>query len=77
MYITKKDTTIKLMGLEISIPAGSEVSPVKGGNGTYYVLCDTGMILRQYPYSILKYHLKYHYIYVPNEIVDECKNLTA
>jgi hypothetical protein len=80
MYKTKIDTTVKFSGLDIFIAAGSTVISVKGGGGkTYFILANPSVAYTQHPYCIgtLRHDIKYRYIYVPNEIVDECKNLTA
>jgi hypothetical protein len=77
---TIKDTVIEfiLKGsiipiLNINIPKGSNVAPIKcGGGKIHYALGDICIIYQQFPNqsSILNHHFKYQNIYVPDEVVE-------
>jgi hypothetical protein len=67
MYRTTKECTVKL-NLDVAVvPKGTRVIGVKGGGGvTYYAVDDRTVLLQ-----INEHDRKYHYLYVPSEIVEK------
>jgi len=65
--------TFDLAGiLEFKILKNTIVVPVKcGRNKIYYALANHSIIYHQYPYlmDILQHHLKYHYLFMPENII--------
>lgn len=71
---TNREVIVKKLGgtIDIIVPKGTTVSPIKGGGGkTYYTICPS-IAYKQYPKleSILRHDFKYHYLFVPNDCVD-------